>query len=181
LGGRRLRSLSARLRAKGIRGSQRRVLRVMREEDLLARERPKPSCRRDHKGTIIPERPDSMWAIDLTSTSTDEGQAGIFVVVDHYTAELLSVHATLSPTRFEAIYALSKAVKEIYGNYDKNICRKTELKLRYDHGSQFTSHRFQEELKFLEIGQSPAYVKEPDTNGCAERLIRTSKEQLLLA
>ena len=74
----------------------------MREGDLLARERPRTSDKRDHKGTIIQERPDSIWAIDLTSTSTEEGQVGIFAVVDHYTAKLLSVHATLRPAKFEA-------------------------------------------------------------------------------
>ena len=151
----------------------------MRKKNLLAKERPMPSDKREHKETIIPDRPDSMWAIDLTSRRTDEGQAHLSVVVDHYTAELLSVHAILSPTRYEAIYALGKALKETFGYYDKNICSKTELKLRHDHGSQFTSHRFQEELKFLGIEASPAYVKEPETKGCAERLIRTIKEQLL--
>jgi len=117
--------------------------------------------------------------MDLTSTQTGERQAGIFLVVDHYTGELLSVYATLSPTRFEAMYALVKAVKELYGNYDKDICRRTGLKLRHDHGSQFTSRRFQEELTFLGIEPSPAYVREPETNGCAERMIKTLKEQVL--
>ena len=173
------RKVWARLRDSGIRVSQRRVLRIMREKNLLAKERPKRRHNSEHKGTIIPDRPDSIWGIDLTSTQTDQGLAGIFVVVDHYTAELLGVHATLTPTRFEAMYTLGKAVKEVYKNYDKNICQKTSLKLRHDHGSQFTSHRFQEELKFLGIEPSPAYVKEPETNGCAERMIRTLKEQVL--
>ena len=70
-------------------------------------------------------------------------------------------------------------MKENHGNYDKHICTKTELKLRHGHGSQFTSHRSQEEFKFLGIELSPAYVREPETGGSAERLLRTLKEQLL--
>ena len=173
------RKVWARLRNCGIRVGPRRVLRLMREAKLLAKERPKPVHRSDHTGTIIPDRPDRIWGMDLTSTETGELQAGVFVVVDHYTGELLSVHPTLSPTRFEAIYALGKAVKEVYGTYDKDICKRTGLKLRYDRGSQFTSRRFQEELAFLGVEPSPAYVREPETNGCAERMIKTLKEQVL--
>lgn len=38
---------------------------------------------------------------------------------------------------------------------------------------------FQKEIKFLGIESSPAYVREPDGNGCAEGFVRTLKEQLL--
>ncbi len=38
---------------------------------------------------------------------------------------------------------------------------------------------FQTELRFLGITSSPAFVREPEGNGCAERFIRTLKEQLL--
>jgi hypothetical protein len=37
----------------------------------------------------------------------------------------------------------------------------------------------QAELRFLGIASSPAFVREPEGSGCAERLIRTLKEQLL--
>lgn len=53
------------------------------------------------------------------------------------------------------------------------------LALRHDHGSQFLSDLFQAELRFLGIASSPAFVREPEGNGCAERFIRTLKEQLL--
>lgn len=38
---------------------------------------------------------------------------------------------------------------------------------------------FQEEISFLGIESSPAFVRSPQGNGCAERFIRTLKEQLL--
>ncbi len=41
------------------------------------------------------------------------------------------------------------------------------------------SDTFQTEMRFLGIQSSPAYVRAPEGNGCAERFIRTLKENLL--
>jgi putative transposase len=38
---------------------------------------------------------------------------------------------------------------------------------------------FQKEIRFLGAGSSPAFVRAPEGNGCAERFIRTLKENLL--
>jgi len=53
------------------------------------------------------------------------------------------------------------------------------LALRHDHGSQFMSDHYQQELRFLGIESSPAFVREPEGNGCSERFVKTLKEQLL--
>jgi putative transposase len=45
-------------------------------------------------------------------------------------------------------------------------------------GSQY-AHDFQAELAFLGIEPSPTFVREPEGNGCAERFIRTLKDNLL--
>jgi hypothetical protein len=37
----------------------------------------------------------------------------------------------------------------------------------------------QEEVRFLGIARSPAFVREPEGNGCAERFMRMLKENLL--
>ena len=52
------------------------------------------------------------------------------------------------------------------------------LTLRHDHGSQYMSHDFQEELAFLGIKSSPAFVRAPEGNGCAARFVRILKENL---
>ena len=78
------RKVWARLRFADIRTSKRRVLRLMREHDLLAPSRVgRPHGPKAHDGTIRTERVDTMWGTDLTSTLTGEGQASIFVTVDH--------------------------------------------------------------------------------------------------
>jgi putative transposase len=48
-----------------------------------------------------------------------------------------------------------------------------------DHGSRVVSEAFQTELAFLGIESSPSFVRASEGNGCAERVIRTLKEQLL--
>ena len=53
------------------------------------------------------------------------------------------------------------------------------LAIRHDHGSASMSDAFQRELAFLGLDSSPSFVREPEGNGCAERFIRTLKENLL--
>ena len=59
------------------------------------------------------------------------------------------------------------------------VCIARGLAVRHDHGSQYVSHGFQREIAFLGIDGSPAFVRAPEGNGCAERFIHTLKENLL--
>ncbi len=172
------RKVWARLRTAGIRTSRRRVLRLMREYNLLAPARVgAPRGPRNHDGTIIPEALDTMWGTDLTTTITSEGQAAVFVAVDHCSAECVGIHAAARATRFEALEPIRQGVREHFGGFGKGLAR--GLAVRHDHGSQYLSDAFQNELAFLGIESSPAFVRAPEGNGCAERFIRTLKENLL--
>lgn len=62
---------------------------------------------------------------------------------------------------------------------DPRVAALKGLKLRHDHGSQYMADDFQAEIEFLGIESSPAFVRAPEGNGCAERFIRTLKENLL--
>ena len=67
------RKVWARLRLVGLRTSRRRVLRLMRENNLLAPFRVgTPRGPRTHDSTIIPEMGDTMWSTDLTTIITGE-------------------------------------------------------------------------------------------------------------
>jgi putative transposase len=172
------RKIWARLRFAGIRTSKRRVLRLMRVSGLLAPGRVRrPHGPRAHDGTIRTERVDLMWGTDLTSAMTGEGQASIFVTVDHASTECLGIHAARRATRFEALEPLRQAVRFAFGAFGEAIAG--GLELRHDHGSQFVADDYQRELAFLGIASSPAFVREPEGNGCVERFIRTLKENLL--
>jgi putative transposase len=172
------RKVWARLRHRGTRTSRRRVLRLMRENDLLAPSRTgAPRGPRSHDGTIIPETIDTMWGTDLTTTVTGEGQAAVFVAVDHCSAECVGIHASHRADRFEALEPLRQGVRRHFGGFAKEVAR--GLSIRHDHGSQYMARDFQKELRFLGVESSPAFVRAPEGNGCAERFIRTLKENLL--
>jgi putative transposase len=173
------RKVWARLRWQAVRTSKARVLRLMREAQLLAPTRlghaHGPTA---HDGTITTEVPDQMWGMDATSCLTRrDGVATVFVVVDHCAAECIGLHAARPGTRFEAVEPLRQGVRALFGDSEADIA--TGLRARHDHGSQYMSDYFQDELKFLGIESSPAFVREPEGNGVAERFIRTLKEQLL--
>jgi transposase InsO family protein len=164
--------------------------RLMRENDLLAPTRVGSAHGpRAHDGTIIPATVDTMWGTDLTATFTGEDQAAVFIAVDHCSAECVGIHPSSGiPTdrsrsvgtfasfaharanRFEALEPIRQGVRRHFGGFAAAVAR--GLKLRHDHGSQYMSDHFQKEIAFLGIESSPAFVRAPEGNGCAERFIR---------
>jgi putative transposase len=173
------RKIWARLRHRGIRTSKDRVRRLMRENELLAPQRQlAPAPAKTHEGTIIADEPNQMWGTDATTTVTlAEGQVTVFAAIDHCTAECVGIHVAKRGTRFEALEPLRQGVKEYFGGFREGAA--AGLKLRHDHGSQYMSDDFQKEIRFLGMESSPAFVREPEGNGCIERFFRTLKEQLL--
>src|SRR3954449_11322001 len=85
--------------------------------------------------------------------------------------------AAPGPRLLGAPEPVKQAVRERFGAFANDIA--VGLQLRRDHGRQYVSHDFQAEIRFLGIESSPAFVREPEGNGCAERFIRTLKENLL--
>jgi len=162
----------------GVRTSLRRVLRLMGAHDLLAPSRlGAPHSPRTHDGTIVPDAVDAMWGTDMTTAWTGEGQAAVFIAIDHHSAECVGIHAARRGTRFEALEPIRQGVRRCFGGFAEAIAH--GLAVRHDHGSQYMSDVFQGELRFLGIESSPAFVRAPEGNGCAERFIRTLKENLL--
>ena len=173
------RKIWARLRAQGLRTSKRRTLVVMRAADLLGPTRlPTPVVARPHDGTIVTTSPNVMWGTDATGTVTlADGQVTIFGAIDHCTAEGVGRHAAKYGTRFEALEPVRQGVRDHFGGMATGAA--TGLTMRHDHGSQYMSDDVQAELRFLGIVSSPAFVRQPEGNGCIERCFRTLKEQLL--
>ncbi len=173
------RKVWARLRHQGLRTSKERVRRLMRENGLAASTRiGRPRGPRNHDGTIIPEAIDTMWGTDMTAAFTVEhGQVAVFIAVDHCSAECVGIHAALHGTRHEALEPIRQGVTERFGGVEKAAA--AGLGIRHDHGSQYMSRDFQREIAWLGASSSPAFVRAPEGNGCAERFIRTLKENLL--
>lgn len=173
------RKVWAMLRVEGIRTSRGRTLRLMRENALLAPQRAAHVLGpRNHDGTIITDRPDEMWGTDLTSTQTiEDGQVAVFVAIDHCTSECVGIHAAKRANRFEALEPIRQGVRARFKDFAGAIA--VGLSLRHDNGTQYVSKAFQKEISWLGIQSSPSFVRAPEGNGCAERFIRTLKEQLL--
>ena len=151
---------------------------MMRENGLLA-----PSRKRHvhsdgkHDGTIIPHDINELWRADAARFWTGEhGFCWAFICIDHYNLEPF-VTVSKSGTRFEALDPVLKAVRDRFGRVEKGVCQ--GVTLRHDHGSQYISRYFQNELRWLGIKSSPAYVGEPEGNGVAEWFIKTLKEQVI--
>jgi transposase InsO family protein len=173
------RKVWARLRVMdGIRVSRTRVLRIMGENSLLSPHR-RPPCRaNDHDGSIITDAPNMMWGADGTVISTvKDGNLTLFIVAEHWNAEGLGWHVAKHGNRYAAAEALALAVDQVFGSVRADAAR--GVSLRHDYGSAFMSGHFQNQLKFFGMTPSFAFVREPETNGVAERFIRTLKEQIV--
>ncbi len=150
----------------------------MRETGLLAPHRIGRTAAKPHDGTITTDKVNEMWGTDMTQTITiREGRANVFVAVEHANAEVVGIHASWSANRFEALEPVRQGVHRCFGAIAPRVAR--GLKLRHDHGSNYMSGDFQDEIEFLGIEASPSFVREPQGNVVAERFIRTLNENLL--
>jgi putative transposase len=117
------------------------------------------------------------WGTDATMAWTrSDGWVWVFACVDHYTAEAWA-HVAKVGDRFAALQPVYDAVTDRWGRLGADVAR--GLALRHDWGPQYRSAHFTGSLAWLGISDSPAFLGEPETNCCAERWIRTLKEQCL--
>ena len=173
------RKIRARLAHRGLRASGKRVLRLMREQGLLAPRRlGPPNGDPAHTGTIVTDRPDVMWGTDATRFYTErEGWCWFFGAIDHHTDELLGWHVAKLGDRWAALEPIRQGVRHAFGGFAKEVAR--GLRIRCDWGPQYIADAWINEVRWLGIAISPSYVGEPECNGVIERFMRTLKEQCL--
>ena len=162
----------------GLSVGRKRVLRLMREHCLLSPYRCPQIPPREHNGQITTQAPNVMWGVDGTRVFTvEDGYVWIFTAVEHWNAQCVGCHITKKGDRFAALEPVAQAVVEQFGNVGSDAAR--GLTLRMDHGTQYLSGHFQNQLKFWGIAPSFAFIEQPQTNGVAERFFRTLKEQVI--
>lgn len=173
------RKVWARLKfGQGMRVSRKRVLRLMREHNLLSPYRRPQGEPNTHQGTIGTDAPNVMWGTDATKVFTaEDGYGWVFVAVEHWNAECMGTHVCKKGDRMAALEPVAQGVLAQFGSVACDVAR--GLALRMDHGSQYTSDHFQNQLHAWGIAPSFAFLQEPQTNGVAERFIRTLKEQCI--
>ena len=171
------RKVHARLRIlDDIRVSRTRVLRVMRAQGLLSPHRGRQGEMKAHDGTIVTSAPDVMWGTDGVRVFTaDDGWVWTFAAVDHWNAECVGWHVCKVGSRFAALEPIAQGLGRLYGSVEADVAR--GLALRMDHGSQYLSDHFLNQLRYWGIHPSFGFVEEPETNGVVERWNRTLKEQ----
>ena len=173
------RKVWARLRIRdGVRVGRKRVLRIMRENNLLSPSRGRRGSAILHDGQIVTQAPNVMWGTDGARVFTvNDGWVWIFSVVDHWNAECMGSHVCKYGTRFAALEPISQGIMAIAGSVGPDAGR--GLALRMDHGTQYLSDHFLKQIKYWGVSPSFAFVEQPQTNGVAERFNKTLKEQAI--
>jgi putative transposase len=80
-------------------------------------------------------------------------------------------------SNWEALEPIRQGLAKHFGAMTENVA--AGLILRHDNGPDYRADDFQDEIKFLGSESSPAFVRQPEGNSLAERVIRTLKQQLL--
>lgn len=172
------RKVHARLKRKKARVGRNRILGLMKENNLLSPHRGIQSPHNPHDGTIITDEPNIMWCSDGTKIFTvDDGWVWAFTVEEHWNAECLGWHVCKIGDRFAALEPITQAVRKVYGSIAKGVAK--GLRIRIDNGCQYSSDYFLQQISYMGMQESFGLIKQPQTNGVAERFNRTLKEQIL--
>ena len=112
------RKVWARLRVcRDIRVARKRVLRLMRENNLLSPHRRRRRGGNPHDGEIITHAPNLMWGTDGVRVFTvDDGWGWIFTAVEHWNAECVGWHVCKRGDRFAAPQPISMGLAGLYGS-----------------------------------------------------------------
>lgn len=107
----------------------------------------------------------------------DEGRVWAVVAVEHWNAEWVGWHVAKHRNAYAALEPLAQAVVRLHGGVGADVARGVAVRL--DHGTQYLSDHFVNQLRFWGITPRFAFGAEPETNGVAERFMRTLKEQAI--
>jgi transposase InsO family protein len=159
------RKVWARLRVRdGARVARKRVLRLMRENHLLLPFRSQPKPLKGHDGKIITLAPKLMGGTDGTRVFTaEEGWVWIFVAVDHWNAECGGWHVCKTGDRYAALQPISMGPNALYGGLQAGVAR--GLALRMDHGTQYLSDHFLNQVKFWGASSASPSSRNPRPTG----------------
>lgn len=157
--------------------NKKRVLRVMRQADLLVKPHRKLRAKRTStKAKPVPTAPNQWWGIDMTKILVESfGWVYLVIVLDWYTKKILGYHVGLQSTSRHWLMALDMAVNQQF----PDGARGYDVHLMSDNGCQPTSVAFMAACSRLEVHQAFTSYNNPRGNADTERMIRTIKEELL--
>ena len=173
------RKVWARLRFRqGIPVARKRVLRIMREANLLSPHRTpqKPPC--EHTGRIVTDEPNVMWGTEGAKVlTTDDGWGWIFACLEHWNAEVMGCHVTKRGDHLAACEPVAQGILSEFGSVVAGAAR--GISLRIDHGSQYLSDHFQKQIRAWGMAPRFAFLEQPQAGGVVERFFRILKDQVI--
>lgn len=176
------RRIAEELRDEGIKCSDERIRRLMKQLDLVAIQ-PKSYVPRTSDGRAdapspnlvekngVPSSPNQIWAGDITHIPTSKGWLYLAVVIDLCTRKIVGWKLA---THMRA---------EMVSDALENACQSQNLKagaiFHSDRGSQYGSRHFRGLLERQEITQSMSARANPYDNAWTESVIGTIKAEIL--
>ena len=173
------RKVWARLRyGLGLRVGRNRVLRLMRENQLLSPFRRPPRPANDHDGSILTAAGGLLWGTDASLVRTaEDGWVWVFAAVDHFSSEVVGHYVSTDGNRFSALQPISQAVANRFGGVGADAAR--GVAVRADNGPQYVSGDFRHQVAHWGMALSHSFAHQPEGNGVVERFFRTLKEQAI--
>lgn len=119
------RKVRARPTHRGVAVGGKRVLRLMRQHQLLAPRRlAPPNWDPAHAGTIITTRPNAMWGTDAPRFYTEhDGWCCFFGAIDHSSDDLVGWHVAKLGDRWAAPEPIRQGVRHAVGAFGKDVAR----------------------------------------------------------
>lgn len=172
------------LEREGEKIGKNRVARLMREEDLSARQsksflpkttlnnpKDKKSPREFKIESCKVSRSSEVWVSDLTYIPTDKGFVYLVAIMDLFNREIVGWNVSESMEASHTKRALIEALKRVSGSLDGLI-------FHSDQGIQYCSKTFREKLDFLGITQSMSRKGNCYDNAFMESFFHTLKNEL---
>ena len=115
--------MRARLAHRVVAVGGKRVLRLMRQHQLLAPRRlGPPNGDPAHAGTIITTRPNEMWGTDATRFYSEQnGWCWFFGAIDHYSDDLVGWHVAKLGNRWAALEPIRQSVHYAFGQFGTDV------------------------------------------------------------
>jgi len=161
--------------AQGLPVNKKRVLRLLREHELLVKPNLKlRAVRTPTKSKPRAIAPNQWWGIDMTKVLVESfGWMYVVLVLDWYTKKIVGYHIGLKATAGDWLQALDMALnRQFPGGIEGH-----ELSLMSDNGCQPTSVAFIQTCGKLGIHQAFTSYNNPRGNADTERMMRTLKEE----
>jgi transposase InsO family protein len=166
---------------QGIPINKKRILRIMRENNLMVKPNLRLRAKRDNQNNRNKpkaNRPNQFWGIDMTKVMIPSwGWLYLVIVLDWFTKKIIGYSISSHSKANDWLNALDMACNQQFPQ--SILYKQKDLYLISDNGSQPTSESFMRACSVMEIKQIFASYSNPKGNADTERVIRTIKEDFI--